>query len=422
VDWSGFPADLIFDTFENLKIEVLPAPQEVPVIPMCDLFQNLNAWKGKRIAVRGEAIGTTEGSWLSGQCKETFKTGGFQWPPVLTFAGPAYYSNRISSLIETDVPAKPSQSEEALRGRFSVVRTATYIGRLRVRNQYRATCRVGGDWITNGFGHLNAATAELIVEAIRDVELTPRPPLSEDDDDANQSCTPPNQTAICAKSATLARAAGSNCMKQVVELLSKNGIDAKDGSESAALDAAISGGFEAIARLLIDNGAPVNPTKHRGSAPLEQAAWSRRRGIMRMLLKAGADVEVKDGNGFSYLPRFGYFNTAVSKILLEAGANPNAMDGQGQTALMGAAGYGYEDAVELLIKYRAEVNLKDRAGRTALMHAAAGKYVDAIPLLLASGAALFARDADGQTALDIARESRNAVAVELLSKAMSGAR
>jgi hypothetical protein len=34
-----------------------------------------------------------------------------------------------------------------------------------------AVCRDAGDYITNGFGHLNGAAAEIVVEEIRDVEL-----------------------------------------------------------------------------------------------------------------------------------------------------------------------------------------------------------------------------------------------------------
>jgi len=103
-------------------------------------------------------------------------------------------------------------------------------------------------------------------------------------------------------------------------------------------------------------------------------------------------------------------------VLLDAGANPNAR-ALGETALMRASFYGYEDAVKMLLQYHADVSLVDNKGRTALMHAAAGKYVDAIPLLLQAGADPQARDFEGKTALDIAKESKNDVAEEILSAA-----
>jgi ankyrin repeat protein len=73
------------------------------------------------------------------------------------------------------------------------------------------------------------------------------------------------------------------------------------------------------------------------------------------------------------LPTYGIFDEKVAQTLLEAGANVNARDDRGQTALMHAARYGYENTVKLLIEHRADVNLRDNLGRTALMHAAAGK-------------------------------------------------
>ena len=63
------------------------------------------------------------------------------------------------------------------------------------------------------------------------------------------------------------------------------------------------------------------------------------------------------------------------RILLGAGANPNAIAREGQTALMQAAGLGYEESVKILIEYHADPNLKDDMGRTALMHAVMGGYV-----------------------------------------------
>lgn len=55
---KGLPGDLIFDTVENLKVEALPDAAVLPVIPICELFQNLAAYKDQRIAVRAESYST----------------------------------------------------------------------------------------------------------------------------------------------------------------------------------------------------------------------------------------------------------------------------------------------------------------------------------------------------------------------------
>lgn len=414
---GAFPGEFVFDSVDDLRIEALPDASELPIIPICELFQNLAGWKGRRIAVRGEVVGTSEGSWLRGRCKGGFYTNGYRWPVALSHAGPAYYSSATEPFTRVKQPSSAPKGFETFRGRYSVVRSATYVGRLRMRNEYFAECRASGDYIANGFGHLSWAAAEIVVDEIRDVELTKAP-----DDDAienEHTCEPPNLPALCA-TAALSRAAGLGCTGRVAELLSKDGIDSKDGSESEALNAAIRTGNEAIVKMLLNAGVPVNPPKFRLWSPVAEAAYWRKLDVMKLLIKAGANVDSVDHQGVTYLAAYGYFDNRVLKTLLDAGANPNAADRDGQTALMQAAHYGYEKAVVLLIEHGAVVNQKDHKGRSALMYAANWEYVDAIPHLLNHGSDLYARDSDGKTALDLARLSKNKVAIELLSAAKEG--
>jgi ankyrin repeat protein len=412
---GGFPGEFSFDSIEGLTVETLPDAGELPVIPICDLFQTLGRWKGQRIAVRGEVVGTSEGSWLIGRCSGNFSTNGYRWPVGLSYAGPAYYSHSIAPLIRVKQPSSPPKGFDAFRGRYSVVRTATYVGRLRMRDEYIAVCRLGGDYITNGFGHLNGAAAEIVVEEVRDVELAKA--NGNVAAEPARACEPPNLAVVCS-TAALSQAAGLGCATRVAELLARNGIDSKDSSESEALGLAIQGGNEVVVKLLLNAGAPVNPPAFRLFSPLGEAAHRRRLDVMKTLLKAGANVDAVDHQGATYLAGYGYFDESVLKILLDAGANPNAADSDGRTALMQASYYGYEGAVVLLMEHGAEIDLRDHKGRSPLMYAANGKYVDAIPHLLDHGANPQARDSDGKTALDLARQSKNAVAIELLSAAM----
>lgn len=85
VQAGELPAELIFDSFDNLRVEALPDPGSLTVIPICELFQNVSAWKGKRIAVRGEFVSSREGAWIIGRCKGGFITDGYRWPVGLTF-------------------------------------------------------------------------------------------------------------------------------------------------------------------------------------------------------------------------------------------------------------------------------------------------------------------------------------------------
>jgi ankyrin repeat protein len=411
------PAELIFDSFDNLRVEALPDPGSLTVIPICELFQNLSAWKGKRIAVRGEFVSTMEGAWIISRCKGGFITDGYRWPVSLIYAVRAPYSNQTAKLYQPKWPAATKGGD--LQGQFEVTKTATFVGILRVKSDYHVFCGRRGTYGAIGFGHLGGAAGELIVENIRNVELTPQPEFSDADADTGaQHCSPPDLATLCSTADSLASAVSVGCVDKVRDLLARDGIDSKSGSESAALRVAVSSGNGPIVKLLLDAGAPVNPTETRLWSPLVYAANSRHIEIMKLLLEAGAKVDAGDHNGTTLLAADGFFDPNVTKVLLEAGANVNATDSKSETALMKASGFGFKQAVKVLIEHHADVNLKDSTGRTALMHAAAGRFSDAIPLLLENGADPNVRNNEGKTALDLANASNNLRSIAMLSVAM----
>jgi len=257
---GSMPAKLLIDDARDITVETLPPANELPVIPICDLFQDLSKWKGQRIAVRAEIVGTSEGTWLSGHCKSAFVTDGHRWPVLLTWGGPDYLGAgpealfRMNDVSTSLTPKTPPE----FRGHYSVDTTATFVGRLRMRDKYLGVCRPGGDYIGNGFGHLNGAAAELIVESVRDAQVQPNSHI--DETDSEEPCTPLTHAALCTSANTLEQAASRNCIDRVTEMLASNGIDSKSGEPSAALVSAINLGHDAIALLLIEKGAPVTRT------------------------------------------------------------------------------------------------------------------------------------------------------------------
>ncbi len=287
-----------------------------------------------------------------------------------------------------------------------------------MHDEYVAECDDDGHVRGNGYGHLDYAPAELIVEAVRDIELI----ATTSSERTEERCQPADQERLCEAAVTLADAAEIGCLEKVRQILNKSGLDSKDGRASPALGVAIQNGHDSVAELLLENGAPASPVTKDEWSPFHLAASHHRVGILRRLIKAGIDVEAKDEKGRTWLAVYGFFDTGVARELLKAGANPNSRDDRGATALMRAASYGYEDMVKLLLEYGADTTLKDDRGRTALMYAADGKYVDAIPQLLADGAELDARDNAGQTALDLAKSANNRYAVEILASASQGVR
>lgn len=108
------------------------------------------------------------------------------------------------------------------------------------------------------------------------------------------------------------------------------------------------------------------------------------------------------------------------KLLIAHGANVNLPTERGITPLMAAAGNGsagldtrgrYKteelavEAVELLVKSGAEINARDRGGQTALHGAASWGWNNLVKTLVANKVDLVAKDAQGRTAADIARGS-----------------
>lgn len=175
---GGSPAELIFDSFEKLNVEALQDPSTLTVISICDLFQNLAAWRGKRVAVRGNIVSTFEGSWITGSCEVGFVTSGYRWPVSLNYGIPAYYSSKTAKLYEPKWPSL-ANGEGLSQQRSHAIWTATFVGFLRMRSEYTVSHLPNGVYVTNGFGHLNGAAAELIVETILNPEVAPPQPMTQ---------------------------------------------------------------------------------------------------------------------------------------------------------------------------------------------------------------------------------------------------
>jgi len=118
-----------------------------------------------------------------------------------------------------------------------------------------------------------------------------------------------------------------------------------------------------------------------GSTPLLRAAKAGDIPAIRLLLAHGANPDLPTesgitplmaaaGNGSSVIDTRGRYKTEaqaaeVVGLLLAAGANINDRDRTGQTALFGAATWGWSDVVKALAAHHADLFVKDARGHTA---------------------------------------------------------
>ena len=141
-----------------------------------------------------------------------------------------------------------------------------------------------------------------------------------------------------------------------------------------------------------------------GYTPLHIAVKNKDHEAVEILLKRGADVNVRDDNGLTPLHYAVRYSIGAVEILLKYGADVNAQDDHGDTPLHCAVdSMDSIGAVEILLKRGANVDAQDDDGRTPL-HYAVGTWLDfeTAEVLLKYGANVNAQDDDGYTPLHYA--------------------
>lgn len=136
-----------------------------------------------------------------------------------------------------------------------------------------------------------------------------------------------------------------------------------------------------IGKLLIENGADLNAIDKYGNTPLILAAKNENSSMLKILLEAGADVDIKNNIGndmFDYLKDLVSFN-----ILRDAGlisrVSQERINNAFKLFFSDFRSYGQHDIDELkaLIGYGADVNTKIYTKTNALMYTFNRIYGDA---------------------------------------------
>jgi ankyrin repeat protein len=223
----------------------------------------------------------------------------------------------------------------------------------------------------------------------------------------------------------LTLAAGKGLLRQVDRLRAAGATGTFDEREffSRSLLQAAARGSSSRVRVLLRGGADVHVRderpNHHGKTPLHHAAEHGHLEAVQALLEGGADVHATEtsshfvGNGWTpllYAARSGH--AEVLRVLLRAGADPNARERYRSAGLILAAGAGHPDAVRVLLEGGADPNVQERKdGRSALIAAASAGHEGVVRVLLAAGAR------DGGSALVAATQTGHIDTVRSLLQA-----
>lgn len=216
---------------------------------------------------------------------------------------------------------------------------------------------------------------------------------------------------------------------KMVQVLIKHGanINAQDGfGETALHKAATGGGLEGVPsslgfldkyaktmRLLLDSGADPHLRDQFDATPLMKSAGLGYKQGVELLIEYGAKVDTTDDKDNSALiaAAAGAGGLSLIKLLLKAGVDVNAANADGNTALHVAADHeeGLPRTIELLLDNGADAHAVNKEGKTA-RDIAVAEHKNAQYILSRPDIAYFYRDPKG-------RAKRHGKAVKILQQA-----
>ncbi|MGC7153788.1 ankyrin repeat domain-containing protein [Paenarthrobacter ureafaciens] len=150
-------------------------------------------------------------------------------------------------------------------------------------------------------------------------------------------------------------AAKANDPVRVRELIAAGGnVNAKDAIQDSAFLYAGAEGFNEVLQLTLEAGADVRSTNRYGGTALIPASEHGHTETVRILIAAGVPVNHVNNLGWTAMQEAVLLNDGgprqqdVVRQLLEAGADPDIRDREGRTALQNAERLGFTEIAELI--------------------------------------------------------------------------
>lgn len=123
-------------------------------------------------------------------------------------------------------------------------------------------------------------------------------------------------------------------------------------------------------------GVPFGLTWNGGAAYAERISLKEKpeyenSAQIQILLQEDVEIDQKSGsrNEIPLMIAARHGNFGIARSLLKAGANVNLRNKYGDTALTAAAWKCHPNEIELFLEHGADPNLKDKKGKTALSYA-----------------------------------------------------
>ncbi|NXU55682.1 MIB2 ligase, partial [Turnix velox] len=122
--------------------------------------------------------------------------------------------------------------------------------------------------------------------------------------------------------------------------------------------------------------------KNQGRTALQIAAYQGHVDVVKTLLQAHANVNLRDEEGDTALHYAAFGNQAeVARVLIAKGASPDLLNNAKCTALFVAVSQGFTEVVRALCEQNCNVNLPDSQGDTPLHYAITADYKVLIEIL-----------------------------------------
>ena len=191
-------------------------------------------------------------------------------------------------------------------------------------------------------------------------------------------------------------------------------LNARVGTRGTPLHAALDGGHQFVALLLVERGAEIGWPDSQSRTPLHIAC----RGctdVVSVLISRGVDLNAEDDSGETPLHVASQWGRGdIIQLLLDHGAEADRLDGGGWTPLHVASHEGHDKVVQLLFDHGADANRPDNGGWTPLHLASWEGHEDTVRLLLDHGVNANSIDNGGWTPLHAASQEGHNHIVELL--------